>query len=353
MRILIDICHPAHFHFFKNPIMTLREQGHEVLIISRNKEVTLKLLSAAGFESVQLTQSVGRGVIGLLKELIVRNYRLFRLVKTFKPDVMAAVGGIFVAQVGFMSRVPSVVFYDTENAKLQNLMTYPFASLVAVPSCYEGWVPKTHIKYQGYHELAYLHPAWFSPSYQVALSNGLAQNSQTFLLRVVSWSANHDIGETGWSLDILREVAEYLEAKGKVIISSESELPQSLAHFSYTGNPSDLHHVLAFSALFVGESATMASESVVLGVPAIYAAHTGRGYCNEQEKRYGMLKNAVELTFESIRMAIDDLLGLPALEIRGRWNRMLEDSVEVAPYAVSLIKKVGGGTPIADLKAEL
>ena len=49
-----------------------------------------------------------------------------------------------------------------------------------------------------------------------------------------------------------------------------------------------MHDVQASAALFVGESATMASESVVLGTPAIYIDEVGRGYTDE-EAREGLL----------------------------------------------------------------
>jgi len=40
---------------------------------------------------------------------------------------------------------------------------------------------------------------------------------------------------------------------------------------------------MAYCRAFIGESATMASEAAVLGVPAVYAAETGRSYTDEQE----------------------------------------------------------------------
>ena len=49
-----------------------------------------------------------------------------------------------------------------------------------------------------------------------------------------------------------------------------------------------MHDVQAAAALFVGESATMASESVVLGTPSIYIDEVGRGYTDE-EAREGLL----------------------------------------------------------------
>ena len=44
MKILLDILHPAHVHFFRNTITNLKKEGHNVLITARDKDLTLKLL---------------------------------------------------------------------------------------------------------------------------------------------------------------------------------------------------------------------------------------------------------------------------------------------------------------------
>ena len=43
MNILVDIGHPAHVHLFKNMIWNLEEDGHEVKITARDKEIALYL----------------------------------------------------------------------------------------------------------------------------------------------------------------------------------------------------------------------------------------------------------------------------------------------------------------------
>ncbi len=338
MRVLIDICHPAHVHFFRNPIRILEERGHEVLVTSRDKEMTLALLDSLSWRHETLSSAYHGGVVRLFIELIRRNFALAKVAREFQPDVMAAIGGIFIAQVGRFTGVPSVVFYDTENAKLQNLLTYPFASLTVVPRCYEAWLPKRHKKYSGYHELSYLDQKAFVPDREIALANGLSASEDTFVIRVVSWNANHDIGEKGWSKQVLTDVVMWLAKVGKVIISSESPLPPDLKAFAYSGHPESMHHVMAFSRLFVGESATMASESVVLGVPAIYAANTGRGYCNEQEARYGLLRNVNELVTDKIIDAIKDMLSLSPEEVGRRYSRMLLDMIDVSEYVADTIE---------------
>jgi hypothetical protein len=74
----------------------------------------------------------------------------------------------------------------------------------------------------------------------------------------------------------------------RVFISSESELPADLEPYRIQIPIEQMHHVQAAAALFVGESATMASESVCLGTPAIYIDQVGRGYTDE-EAREGLL----------------------------------------------------------------
>jgi predicted glycosyltransferase len=46
MRILIDIGHPAHVHYFRNFIKIMEKKEHEFLIISRNKEIEHYLLKS-------------------------------------------------------------------------------------------------------------------------------------------------------------------------------------------------------------------------------------------------------------------------------------------------------------------
>lgn len=336
MRILFDICHPAHVHFFRPIIGLLREQGHDTLIASRDKEIALDLLREWGVPHRMLSAEHG-GILGRGSELIQRNRALMRLVREYRPDVMAAIGGIFIAQVGALNGVPSVVFYDTENARLQNLLTYPFASCVVAPRAYGSWLPRRNLRYAGYHELSYLHPARFTPDRGIALANGLAPEGPTFYLRLVAWRANHDVGERGWSTDLLRRVVSRMAREGTVLISAEGELPADLEQHRYRGSARDVHHVMACCRLFVGESATMASECAVLGVPAIYAAHTGRGYTDEQEQRYGLVTNVRELTHERIEAAIDRMLAPPPSTWAERRSRLLADTIDVAMFAADCI----------------
>lgn len=339
LRVLIDIGHPAHVHFFKNPIRLLQQHGHEILITSRDKEMALGLLNHLGLQHHHLSSHAKGGLISLGMELIRRNLGLAKLIKKFKPDIMAAIGGTSIAQVGKLTGIPSLAFYDTENATLQNTITYPFASCVIVPRCYDAWLPKKrHLRYSGYHELSYLHPAHFSPDRDLAVRSGLAPEGDTFFVRLVSWQASHDVGETGWNIGFLTKLVQMLSERGKVLISSETPIEEPLKRYQYTGNILDVHHVMAFCRAFIGESATMASECAVLGVPAIYAAQTGRGYTTEQEARYGLVRNLRTLDWLQLQSMVADLLSKPLEYWQSRRQELLADTIDVAAYVANCIE---------------
>jgi predicted glycosyltransferase len=342
MRVLIDVGHPAHVHFFRRPAALLRARGHQVLVTSRHKEMAVELLDAFAIPHVPLSAIGAGGPLALLGELCRRDIRLLRVVARWRPQVMAAVGGIFIAHAGWIGRARSLVFYDTENATLQNALTYPFAGRVIVPRCYRAWTPRRRtLRYPGYHELAYLRPPHFRADRALALANGLHPDRPTYLMRLVAWQASHDVGERGLSWDAVRRVRAHLGAAGRVLISSEAALPDDLRPFAYGGDKAQIHHVMGHCAGFFGESATMASECAVLGVPAVYAARTGRGYTDEQETRYGLVKNVRSLDAAALDGALQWLGAFGADEARARRQRLLEDTCDVADFVVRAIEARG------------
>ena len=96
--------------------------------------------------------------------------------------------------------------------------------MVATPHCYGGWVPRRkHRTYAGYHELAYTHPLRFTPDASRLAAFGLEPQERFILLRLVSWGAAHDVRDHGFTA--AQQAVERLERFGRVLISSEAELP--------------------------------------------------------------------------------------------------------------------------------
>jgi uncharacterized protein len=341
VNVLVEILHPAHVHFFKHAIHTWRARGDNVLVLSREKECANDLLRAEGIPFISIS-AIGDKKISLLSEMMIRNWRMWKACRTFKPDVLTGIMGVTIAQVGKLIGVPAVVFYDTENAKLTNRFVYPLAHSVCTPDCYQGRVNGRHITYPGYHELAYLHPDRFTPDPGVLKSNGISPQEPFFLLRLVSWQASHDLGEQGLQSDLIQSLLDRLLPHGRVLISSEKPLAEKWAPYRFSCPPQCMHHFLAFAQLIIGESATMASEAAVLGTPAFFISDTGRGYTDEEEKRYGLVFNFKRHETPRILDTLDRLLDQSDMRASFHEKRatLLKDKVDTTAWLLDYIDRV-------------
>lgn len=336
MKFLIDILHPAHVQFFKNFIKEMSKEGHEFLVTTRKKDIALDLLDLYGIKYHKLSE-LKSGFFNLLIELIYRNFKFHRIAKRFKPDVMMGLMGPTIATAGIFLKGKKVVFWDTENSVLSNLVVYPLVDYVVTPSCYEGKVYGRHVTYPGYHELAYLHPNRFKPNPAILKKYKIDTNKRFFLLRFVSWGTYHERNEAGFTDKV--GFVRGLEKYGRVYITSEVKLPKELEKNRLKMKYSDFHDVLAFSSLYVGESATIASEAAVLGIPAIYVSTSRRGYTNEEDRKYGLVFN-----YSTQRKALQkakELLRRKNLKQEWQEKRetMLKDKVDVTKWIIDFFKK--------------
>jgi len=340
MKVLIDIGHPAHVHFYKNTIKELKNKGHEVLVTARDKEVTLKLLDSYGIEYTVLS-TMKRGKRNLIMEWITRDYKLLKISKKFKPDVLTGILNPPVAHVSWLLNKKSIIFNDTEHAKFAQNITYPFSSAVCTPNCYLDSFGQKQLKYDGYHELAYLHPHYFTPNQKVLEELGLTEKDKIIILRLVSWGAHHDFGQGGIK-DKINFVKE-LEKYGKVVITSETPLDQEFEKYIAKISPEKMHDLLYYATLYIGEGATMASEAAVLGTPAIFISSLSgtMGNFTELEKKYGLL-----FSFDNEKVALSKASELlQKSDVKNEWNNkkniLLNDKLDVTNFMVEYIEKKG------------
>lgn len=282
LRVLFDLVHPANILFFFHSIRRLEQSGAQVRIASRHKDVLVPLLDEFGFDHEPLSRA-GNGSLGLARELVRRDLRLWRLARKFRPQVMVGYGGVAISHVGTLTGIPSLSFYDTEHAAVQNRLTLPFITEWHVPESWRGpEAPGRTFRFSGGKQFAYLHPRYFQPSSHEAVAAGLDPKRDNFLLRTVEWRAAHDRGRSGMSQSRLYSIVDFLAARGKVHISAEGALPTQIEAFRYRGTPGQFHHLLAHCRLYCGESITIASEAVMLGVPVLLQIDKEYGYVAEQ-----------------------------------------------------------------------
>jgi predicted glycosyltransferase len=187
-------------------------------------------------------------------------------------------------------------------------------------------------------ELFYLNDNYFHPDSKILDDMDIGKECKICIIRFVSWKAFHDKGQKGFSENEKVELVKEISKKANVFISSESDLTNDdLKPYLLKINPGKLHNLLAFSDLYIGEGATMASECAMLGTPAIYFNSIKAGTINEQAD-HGLLFHYN--SYEDVLEKAVQLLNRP--NIKQEWtlkrNKMLEDKIDMTAFLVWLVE---------------
>ncbi len=291
MRILFYLHHPAHFYLFKNVILNLKEKGHEVIIVATKKDVLEDLLKAAGFKYKNYLPN-GRkdNKIAIAMGLLEQDFKLFTDCLFKRPDLLIGTS-TEICHVGFVLRIPNIFVNedDADVVPLVGKIAHPFAKYLLAPDVCNTGSPENTISYKGYHELSYLHPDVFTPNLEI-VKKYLDPQQPYFIMRFAKLTAHHDVGIKGINREIATRLIEMMKPFGNVYITSERALEPEFEPYRLNISPIDMHHIMAFSELFIGDSQTMSAESGVLGIPFIrFNGFVGRiGYLKDLEDKYQM-----------------------------------------------------------------
>jgi predicted glycosyltransferase len=229
-----------------------------------------------------------------------------------------------------------IALEDTGNME-QLFFSKPVSDVILSPQSIQVDLGKKHIRYNGFHELAYLHPGRFNPDISVLNELNVKEGEKFVIMRFVSWNATHDFRQTGLSLEQKSELIREISKFATVFISSESALPYEFEKYTLKLPPNRLHHALFYAAMYIGEGATTASECAVLGTPALYINTISIGYL-EQHQIYGLLycfHNPKGLLEKAL-----SLLNTPGIkdEFQQRRKKMLEETIDVTAFLVWFVE---------------
>ncbi len=341
MNFLFDIGHPAHVHLLRNFASEMKKAGHEILFTSRNKPLNIKLLKEFSLPFISIG-NVKTGFWQKIAGLFYFNKELYKVSRRFKPDVFISHGSIYAAHVSSILRKPHISFEDTGNTE-QVMLYKPFTDAILVSDSFTQNYGSKTVVYPGYHELAYLHPNQFKPDLRVLEQYHLDPKDNLIIIRFVKRNATHDFRHPGIPEEKKIELVEEFSKNNKVLITSEAGLPEQLLPYQIKINPADIFHIMAFSRLVFGESATMASEAAVLGIPAIFIDSTSRDYTREQEVKYGLVFNYSETPQdidEAIRTGLK-ILSDPANQKQFQQKRqiLLQEKVDVTAFLCEFVEE--------------
>jgi len=341
MKILFDIGHPAHVHYFRNIIRILESNGHYLIITSRDKDVTLDLLEYYELDNINIGKNL-KGLFGKIISIIRNDIKLLQISLSFKPDLIISFFLPFPSHIGFITKTPVIGLTDTEHAIINHIITNPFTDVLLTPQCYKSNHGIKQIRFNGYMELCYLHPKRFTPDPHVLNILGVKKGEKYVIIRLVAWNASHDRGHTGISIDNKIKAVKEFSKYAKVFITSEGKLPNDLKRYQINISPEKMHDVLYYASLLYGESATMASECAVLGTPAIFLDNIGRGYTDELEKMYGLIFNFSESLTDQEKSIQKGVELLSADGIKKEWQtrsaKMRAEKIDVTDFIVWFIE---------------
>lgn len=343
MRVLFQLGHPAHFHLFKNTINDLQQDGHQTYILIRKKDILEDLLKQADMPFVNILPSGKKSVFTLMWRL----WRVFWFSLAHRVDVL--VGSTpEVAQVAWLLHRRSVIMAEDDASIVPQFIkaVKPFVDNYLSPvSCNNGPLEPKTTHYEGFHKLAYLHPNRFTPNPTV-VDQYFSHDEPFFLLRFAKLNAYHDINAQAHGIngEIANKLINMLSPHGKVYITSERPLEPELEKYRLRINPLDIHHIMAFATLYIGDSQSMAVEAAMLGTPSIrFNDFAGKiGVLEELENKYQLTTGISTSSPEKLYKTIETLLNTPHLHeiYHHRNQQMLADKIDVATFFTQFIEKL-------------
>jgi predicted glycosyltransferase len=335
MKILIDIGHPAHVHLFKNLIYRLKEKNHEITITVREIPSAIELLEKLNLPYI----TIGKKRDNFFLKGFNQIFYFFRLLIIAKRKKISLTLGcsVTIALLTHFTGIPSLIFDDDDDDVEPLFVKYghKYASHVLTPSSIQRKTIKA-IYYNGTHELAYLHPAYFKPDPTVLVDLGVNTETPFFILRFVAFKGHHDAGMSGFSLDSKKVLIRFLEKHGQVFITSEKELEPELEIYRFKISPEKIHSALYYATMFIGDSQTMTSEACILGTPAVKMNTFARllSVPEELEYKYQLSYAYGPEEFNDLMKKIEELIFDKDLKVlwQNKRETFLKDKIDVTAF---------------------
>ena len=335
MRVLFDIGHPAHVHLLKNVAASLKKDGHQVFFSVRDIPVAKRLMQIYGMDYLELGKKKDN-LLGKAGTVLHQDWELFRFVRKNHIDFGLS-SGIVLPHVSQVTRMKAFC-YDDDDDFVEPLVVkfgHPFSDVVFTPDSISRKTGRA-LYYAGTHELAYLHPRWFTPDQSVLQRAGIQEGERFFIMRFVAFKGHHDAHQGGLSFEQKKALVGLMKPYGRVLITSEREEAPEFEPYRVPVPPEDIHSLMSYASFFVGDSQTMTSEAAILGVPAV-KCNTFAGKLsvpNELETKYGLCYAYHPMEFDRFFAKVQSLLETP--DTPEAWKkkreRFLSEKIDVTSF---------------------
>lgn len=350
MNILVQLSHPAHFHLYKVCIRNWQADGHKVFVLIKTKDILEELLQKSGIPYYNILPVPHRkNKLGVLLDMFIRDWKILRFCRKHKIDILTG-STPEVAQVGWLTCRHRINIGEDDAVIIPAFIKVakPFLGSYLSPiSCNNGPMEPKTIHYPGFQKLAYLHPNVFTPSAEVVRKAGINPGSPYFILRFAKLNAHHDKGVFGINTEIAQHLIDILSPHGRVYITAERELELQFEQYRLAINPLDIHHVMAFATLYIGDSQSMAVEAAMLGTPSVrfndFVGAKKIGVMEELEHNYQLTYGISSREPEKLYAKVEELLAMAEgdglkEQFHARRQKMLADKIDVTAFLTWFIE---------------
>jgi len=335
IEIAFDLGHPAHYLTFRDVLKNSYKLGFKPFIFIQEKDILKDLLSDDDFKFIiRRNKGTTASRISLLPRDILYLRKLFKNRKIISNFAKCSPVGSIVSRS--LNR-RAIQLDDTEHATGQIFLFRKTATEIWTPQCYFKDLGAKHKKYQGLNQLAYLDPSVFKPDKSIPHSYGLLDRGKPIIIRIIKYQAAHD-----WKyrnkIENFDEIIKKVDRDFDIILSIESrDYPKKWVKYIKNFTPSEYHHILAHSKLYIGSGASSAAEAAVLGVPSIYTNYETTGFIMWLEEKYGIVKSikADLLNLENV----NDFLEKEESEWKNVQKKILNYCINVPDFIRNLIKR--------------
>lgn len=342
MKIWIDIQHIPQLNFYKNFILQLAANGHQVYVtvLKRGRLPQIAQHELGGLQNLEVIP-IGKHRMNKFSAIIEAN--LLRLILLYiwslgkKIDLIFS-NGVVAHVVGWLYRtrryalgddpqtidyIPRILFCTKSGYCLYD-STIHVSSKVMLLQCTKEW--------------AYLAPKYFTPNPKVLEKYGVIPKEYVFLREVSVGTINY----AGQASGAILGIQDLVPKDKKVLFSLEEKDKRHLypKDWILLQEPiEDIHSLIYYSAGLVSSGDSMAREAALLGVPAYYLGIRYDMPANAAAAKVANLQNQKTADFATWVKNLDvdaKEAEKKQLELRQHIN---ETFIDINEYMMNLVEK--------------
>ena len=340
MKILIDINHPAHVHYFRNFIKEMESKGHQFCVINRDSKMINQLLDYYGIEhTIRNKRPKRKGAFVSMLNLIRMTLWCIKKSLFFRPDLYMGFASSACAITSSLFRRPCIIMDDTEFNKMNHKIYVPFCSVVLTPFYFKKKLGngKKQIYFKAFVEQLFLQSKYYRKDESILMDLQL-RSGEYVVVRLSAFDAHHDLMTNPLPEDFKKMIIAKISERYRVVLSLEN-VSDDMFYKPYLVNfsPEKMHDIEAHAKFVVTEGITMASEYFVMGVPYLLINPLKCGYNDYQIEKYPNLY-FYSTDKEEIMDIIDKLLSLSTNATAGIREEIESSTINPTDFLVWFVE---------------